>query len=174
MAIDLQRLIDSANAPILGVDQNGCVSEWNQNMCNVTGYSKQEVLGIRLTDCRFIDPENRSSVAEVLDRALDGQDCQNFEFSLISKDSRRVELLLNAATRRNASGAIVGVVGVGQDITEKKYIEKAQVRHLHKTLPLRGVPTCVCYFRSMRPRCVHQTMPRAISSLQCRTRCVPR
>lgn len=36
-------------------------------------------------------------------------------------------MLLNAATRRNASGAIVGVVGVGQDITEKKVLEKAQI-----------------------------------------------
>ena len=28
MAMDLQRLIDSANAPILGVDSDGLVSEW--------------------------------------------------------------------------------------------------------------------------------------------------
>ena len=51
----------------------------------------------------------------------------NFEFSLHSKSGQRVELLLNAATRRDASGAISGVVGVGQDITEKKYMEKAQI-----------------------------------------------
>ena len=44
-----------------------------------------------------------------------------------SKDGRHVELLLNAASRRNAAGQIVGVTGVGQDITEKKYIEKAQI-----------------------------------------------
>ena len=53
----------------------------------------------------------------MLFRALQGIDCQNFEFSIISQEGKRVELLLNAATRRNASGAIVGVVGVGQDIT---------------------------------------------------------
>ena len=127
LAMDLQRLIDSANAPILGVDRNGLISEWNQNMCKLSGYSKQDVLGIRLATCDFIDVENRASVADVLERALEGHDCQNFEFSIHSKDGRRVELLLNAATRRNAAQAIVGVVGVGQDITEKKYIEKAQI-----------------------------------------------
>jgi PAS domain S-box-containing protein len=127
LAMDLQRLIDSANAPILGVDRNGLISEWNENICLLSGYSKQEVLGIRLAQCAFIEAENRASVADVLERALDGHDRQNFEFSIHSKDGKRVELLLNAATRRNASGAIVGVVGVGQDITEKKYIEKAQI-----------------------------------------------
>ena len=127
LAMDLQRLIDSANAPILGVDRDGLISEWNSNMSQVSGYSKQEVLGMRLAQCTFIEAENLPAVGEVLERALEGTDCQNFEFSINSKTGKRVELLLNAATRRNASGAIVGVVGVGQDITEKKYMEKAQI-----------------------------------------------
>ena len=80
------------------------------------------------TRCAFIVAvENLPAVGQVLDQALEGFDSQNFEFSIHSKDGKRVELLLNAATRRNATGAIVGVVGVGQDITEKKYMEKAQI-----------------------------------------------
>jgi signal transduction histidine kinase len=39
----------------------------------------------------------------------------------------RVELLLNATTRHDAKADVVGVVMVGQDITEKKDIEKAQI-----------------------------------------------
>jgi len=127
LALDLQRMIDSANAPILGVDQSGLICEWNKNLANLTGYSKQEVLGMHLAKCGFIDPSNRNSVGEVFDHALQGVDCQNFEFLVHSKDGRHVELLLNAASRRNAGGQIVGVTGVGQDITEKKYIEKAQI-----------------------------------------------
>ena len=42
----------------------------------------------------------------------------NYQLPLFTKDRKRVELLLNAATRSDASGEIVGVVGVGQDITE--------------------------------------------------------
>jgi len=127
LASDLQRLIDSANAPILGVDQAGRVSEWNSNLSTITGYSKQEVLGLRLEECRFVDEANSASVAEVFGEALLGTDCQNFEFSVIAKDGGRVELLLNAASRRNVAGEIVGVVGVGQNITERKYIERAQL-----------------------------------------------
>ena len=52
--------------------------------------------------------------------ALWGKETANFEFPLYTKNGKRVEVLLNAATRRAASGAIVGVVGVGQDITDRK------------------------------------------------------
>jgi hypothetical protein len=55
--------------------------------------------------------------------ALQGTETDNFEFPLYTKDGSRVELLLNAATRRDGTGAIVGVVGVGQDITDRKNAE---------------------------------------------------
>ena len=63
LASDLQRLIDSANAPILGVDQAGRVSEWNSNLSTITGYSKQEVLGLRLEECRFVDEARSAEIS---------------------------------------------------------------------------------------------------------------
>ena len=54
----------------------------------------------------------------MLQNALKGKETANFEFPLYSKKGERVEILLNAATRRDAHGQISGVVGVGQDITE--------------------------------------------------------
>ena len=44
----------------------GLISEWNENMCMLSGYSKQEMVGIRLADCNFIDAQNRASIAEVI------------------------------------------------------------------------------------------------------------
>ncbi len=51
----------------------------------------------------------------------------NFEFPLITKAGARIEVLLNATTRRNEHGKVIGVVGIGQDITGELmilYIEK--------------------------------------------------
>jgi hypothetical protein len=59
----------------------------------------------------------------VLDNALKGRETANFEFPLYTKDRQRVEVLLNATTRRDVSGAVVGMIGVGQDITERKQVE---------------------------------------------------
>ena len=55
---------------------------------------------------------------QVLENALKGKETANFEFPVYTKGGERVEILLNAATRRDAKGVISGVLGVGQDITE--------------------------------------------------------
>ena len=65
---------------------------------------------------------------EVLDNALQGREAANFEFPLYTKDQRRVDVLLNATTRRDVSGNLVGVLGVGQDITERKQVEMEKTR----------------------------------------------
>ncbi|MFT4630573.1 MAG: signal transduction histidine kinase [Arenicella sp.] len=50
----------------------------------------------------------------------------NFEFPLLRKAKERVDLLLSSTTRRNAEGQPVGVVGVGQDITELNRVREEQ------------------------------------------------
>ena len=76
----------------------------------------------------FITKEYQVSVKEVLDNALQGRETANFEFPLYTKDQRRVDVLLNATTRRDVSGNVVGVLGVGQDITERKQVEMEKTR----------------------------------------------
>jgi len=116
-ATELTQLIDTANAPIFGVDPVGNINEWNQMVANITGYSKDEVVGQNLVE-QYITDEYKDSVQEVLNNALKGEETDNYEVPLYTKDKRRVMVLLNATTRRDADGNIVGVVGVGQDITE--------------------------------------------------------
>ena len=77
----------------------------------------------------FITKDYQVSVKEVLDNALQGRETANFEFPLYTKeDQRRVDVLLNATTRRGVSGNVVGVLGVGQDITERKQVEMEKTR----------------------------------------------
>ena len=115
VANDLRLLIDTANAPIFGIDANGLVNEWNRKMAAITGFSKEEVEGGNLV-AEYISDEFRNSVKEVLSNALLGVQTDNYQLPLFTKDCKRVELLLNAATRFDAAGAIVGVVGVGQTL----------------------------------------------------------
>merc|ERR1740117_1643766 len=126
IATELLTLIDSANAPIFGVDTDLLISEWNQKAVQITGYSKEEVLGKPLVDT-YITPEYKDPVRSVLTAAATGgEEAASYEFPLYTKTGERVELLLNATTRRDADGEIMGVLGVGQDITEKVHAEKAQ------------------------------------------------
>ena len=114
-------------APIFVIDAHGQVNEWNRKAAAITGYSTAEMLGRVLVDAEVIKTEFRTSFAEVLTLAMQGISTDNFELPLYARDGSRVELLLNATTRKDARGEVVGVVMVGQDVTGKKDIEKAQI-----------------------------------------------
>ena len=102
MANDLTLLIDTANAPIFGIDADGLVNEWNRKAVEITGFSKEEVMGQDLVR-KFITAEFQEAVGKRCCRRLwAGEATANFEFPLYTKDGKRVEVLLNATTRRNA------------------------------------------------------------------------
>ena len=74
-----------------------------------------------------------------------GKETANFEFPLITKNGIRIEVLLNATTRRDEQGNVIGVVGIGQDITGRI----AQEREYSKLIdtanaPIFGVDTQGC------------------------------
>ena len=39
----VKRLIETANAPIFGIDADGKINEWNKKAAEFTGFSKEEV-----------------------------------------------------------------------------------------------------------------------------------
>ena len=125
---ELTQLIDTANAPIFGIDINGNVNEWNQKAAKITGYSKNDVTGKPFVET-YITKEYKTSVKNVLDQALKGKETSNYEVPIFTKNGNWVMVLLNATTRRNVKGDIIGVVGVGQDITEidNVRLEKSQI-----------------------------------------------
>jgi PAS domain S-box-containing protein len=130
VAHDLTQLIDTANAPIFGIDAAGLVNEWNQRAEQLTGFAKIDVMGKDLV-AGFITDDYKASVKEVLDKALQGEESANYEFPLFTKTGDRVDVLLNSTSRRDAAGHIMGVVGVGQDITELNKIRKEQESVAH-------------------------------------------
>lgn len=76
MAEELRQLVDTANAPIFGIDIHGNVNEWNDKTAEITGFEKKEALDKPLVST-FIVPKLRQSVQSVLDRALKGDETSN-------------------------------------------------------------------------------------------------
>jgi PAS domain S-box-containing protein len=125
IAKELTQFVDTANAPIFGIDTEGRVNEWNQRSEQITGFTKAEVMGRDLV-ANFITDDYKVSVGEVLAKALHGEETANYEFPLFTQSGDRVDVLLNSSTRRDPDGQIVGVVGVGQDITELNKVRAEQ------------------------------------------------
>ena len=136
IAKELRQFIETANAPIFGIDSNGLVNEWNQTSESITGFTKDEVLGKDLVQ-NYITEDYRESVKKVLDDALLGKETANYEFPLFTKSGQRVMVLLNSSTRRDINGGIIGVLGVGQDITELAgYRNELELKVNERTLKL--------------------------------------
>lgn len=114
---DLTRLVHTVNAPIIGVERNGNVNEWNRKAEILTGYTKEEAIGKNLVQ-HFISEDFADSVDMMLNQGLKGQEMTNIEFSLFTKGGQRREILMSASARRDRENKVVGVIGVGKDITE--------------------------------------------------------
>ena len=91
----------------------GNIDIWNACAAAITGFSSEWTTGRHLVDDIMID-EFRESIQKVLGRAMGGENTSSFAFSLVSKVGRRLEILMNATSRRNFNGDIVGVVCIGQ------------------------------------------------------------
>ena len=63
-------------------------------------------------DNAHLPDDFKKPVQAVLDQALAGDETDNFEFPLITKGGARIEVLLNATTRRDEQGNVIGVVGM--------------------------------------------------------------
>ena len=86
MANELRQLIDTANAPIFGIDVKGTVNEWNLRTAAITGYSREEAVGQPLVST-FIVKNLRESVQRVMDNALQGNETSNYELEFRTKVS---------------------------------------------------------------------------------------
>ena len=121
MAHELRKLVDTANAPIFGIDTEGNVNEWNFKTAEITGYSRDEAFHKPLVST-FIAPRLRESVQEVLDNALEGKETSNYELEFETRKGDTRYLLVNATTRRDAENNIVGGTLIGRRFVTKGHM----------------------------------------------------
>ena len=78
VADDLTRVIDTANAPIFGIDTSGKINVWNVKAASTLGFSRDETMGHDFVE-DFITEEFKQPVNQVLSLALEGHYTANFE-----------------------------------------------------------------------------------------------
>jgi PAS domain S-box-containing protein len=119
----LQRLIDSMSESLLMLDVNGRVQKINQAAAALFSLKKEEFLGTKLLEL-LNNPEFPVTPAELLQRAPDGR--LYLETALQSR--RRpaaIPVSVSCVLVHDRSSAIMGLLLVFQDITERKEAESA-------------------------------------------------
>ena len=116
--VEYEQLVEGANAPIVGVDEYLNINEWNSNIERLTGYSKSDVMNQSIIN--IILPEHKEDVEKILKRALSGDETSNYQLPFKTTDNKMIELLINSTSRKDFDGNIIGVIGIGQDLTQLK------------------------------------------------------
>lgn len=131
VACEMVRLIETATAPIFGVDSSGTINGWNAKVAELTGLPASEAMGKSLID-EVVHEESQGAVENLICRALLGEEDKNVELKLrkfeLQKQHSVVYILVNGCTSRDYKNNVKGVCFVGQDITHEKVLMDKFIR----------------------------------------------
>lgn len=116
-AKNITTLIDKANALIIGLDARGYITDWNEHCTRVTGFTKNEVYTKKFS-LLLLSDDQKILFRELPDKILESNLIVNQEIIIRRKNGQLLTILLNGTPRVTASGEVVGVFFVGQDVTE--------------------------------------------------------
>ena len=129
----LSAVINASPLSIVTIDRDDHVAGWNPAATRLFGWSSDEVLGKPLPT---VPAEHQAEHRELLARQLAGERVEGREVVRRTKTGETVQLSLWTAPLNDASGKIIGAMGVFADLTEPKRAE-AEVRRLNETLERR-------------------------------------
>jgi diguanylate cyclase (GGDEF)-like protein/PAS domain S-box-containing protein len=118
-----ERLIETANVMVVGLDSEGCITIFNEAAERVSGYSRDEVLGRNWFD--ILVPRDRFPKVWTVFCDLRQRGClvRNYENPILTKDGR--ELIIewqNSVLIENGEPATT--ISFGLDVTERKKTEE--------------------------------------------------
>ncbi len=103
-------------------DEDGSFLRWNQHLKDVTGYTDDEIAEMHPTN--FVPGEDTEMVEQTVKTVFEEGTTEIRETHLITKDGERVPHEVNGSLLRDSDGEVIGLAGIGRDITERKQREQ--------------------------------------------------
>ncbi|WP_447976931.1 PAS domain S-box protein [Candidatus Nitrospira bockiana] len=116
-------LIDTAGSVILVLSPDHTILEWNPAAEELYGWRRDEVLGrdyFRL----FLPESEWAGVAEDIRRVLTGKETRGYENTVRARDGSEHIVSWNVNRLLDPQGGTLGIIAVGQNITERRLAEE--------------------------------------------------
>ncbi len=111
-------LIEASLDPLVTINTKGKITDFNKATIDITGISKQELLG---TDF-FHYFTNSKKANQVYQEVFEKGSVNNYPLTLKHFNGRLTEVLLNGSVYKDELGNVLGVVLVARDVTEQNRI----------------------------------------------------
>jgi diguanylate cyclase (GGDEF)-like protein/PAS domain S-box-containing protein len=118
----LRTLVTSMNEGLTQVDNDEVIEFVNDRLCEITGYTREEVIG-KCTFDVFFDDEGRRLVTRENEQRKKGYSGQ-YEAKLRKKSGEMFSVLISGAPVTNEDGVVTGTLGMFMDISERKRAEE--------------------------------------------------
>jgi two-component system cell cycle sensor histidine kinase/response regulator CckA len=119
-----ESLIETAQALVLVLDPEGRIVRLNPYLEEISGYSLEEVQGNDWVTT-FLPERDREPVRELLSSALGGVQTRGNVNAIVTKDGRELLTEWYDRTLKDTEGNVVGLLSIGQDITQRRQVEEA-------------------------------------------------
>lgn len=118
-------LIDAVNDAILQIDEGGRLISFNQALCTMTGYTQDELTGIKLHD---IEPPEFAAKILLNIRLLKEQHQATFESAYLTKGGRVLPIEVHARTMESDGRPLI--LSIVRDITQRQRDEMREQTRL--------------------------------------------
>jgi diguanylate cyclase (GGDEF)-like protein/PAS domain S-box-containing protein len=105
------------------VDLTGNFTFFNDSMCRILGYPKEELMG--MNNRQYTDQENAKRLFQAFNKVYTtGEPGKGFDNELVRKDGTKRYVEASISLKKDSSGCPIGFRGIVRDITERKRFER--------------------------------------------------
>jgi len=125
----LALIVNTSGDAIISVSPDLKITSWNAAAEKVYGYTAAEAIGLGLNLC--VPPAELVETTATCRRVLETGQPASWEQNAPRKDGSPFVSSVSIFATRDAAGKVVGIAGIGRDITRLKHIEK-ELREAHE------------------------------------------
>jgi len=109
-------LIEASLDPLFTISTEGKITDMNNASVNITGISREKLIGTDFFDYFTMPDEARKGYQQVFAKGF------VTDYPLTMRDHKLTDVLINGSVYKDEQGSVIGVVVVARDITDQKRI----------------------------------------------------
>ncbi|HEX2661153.1 MAG TPA: PAS domain S-box protein [Polyangia bacterium] len=119
----VEGLVDTAPVMVVVLDSQGRLVRFNRCAERITGYRSEDVLGQRWLELMVAEPD-RAQVATLMRESMAGGTMRGTVYNITTRDGGVRQILWNDQLLAGQTAGSVGLLAIGQDVTEQRGLEQ--------------------------------------------------